>query len=117
MIQHPEYANCKTHELLYSRKDSDAVLRLAIALLFDRAECMVDMVVDCAEEYPTKKEIEEVFLHLSHDALAAVDDMIERLKAAVTARLKELTVSARVSQLYYDDDGKLDDITVVISTK
>lgn len=117
MIQHPEYNNCKTHDLLYSRKDSDVVLRLAIAMIVDRAECAVDMVVDCAEEYPTKKDIEAVFATLPEDALYMVDEVMDGLKSAITARLKELAVSARVSQLNYDNAGKLEDITVAISTK
>ena len=117
MIDHPECDNCNTHDLLYSGKNIDAVLRLAMAMIVERAECTARMVVDCADEYKTKKDIEAVFAHLHEDALYIVDEVMYRLKEALIDRLKALTVSARVSQLNYDKNGKLEDITVAISTK
>ena len=111
------YHSCQTQDVLYASRHSETVRNLALALVIDRANVNVDMVCDMSSEYANKDAVEAVFADLNKQASEMVDDMLNTLKTVVKQQLIDMTVSARVRQLNYDKDGKLDDITVVIDTK
>lgn len=106
----------RTNEILY--QSPEAVRKIAVMLMVNAAECNADMVMDLPEEYPSKEEIEAVFLRLNEQALEMLDDHIDSLRGALKAQLEKIKFRARVTRLdYHRETGKLDDIHVNISVE
>jgi Zn-dependent M32 family carboxypeptidase len=105
----------KTEGVLYSHKDS--VRSLAILMMATAAEGNVDMILDCSEEYPTKKDIDEVFKHLNGVALDMFAEYIDELKHNVEEFLKNAKFKAHISRLHYDKEGKLSDVDVELDVE
>ena len=100
----------KPNDILYARPE--AIRKLAMSMLVNIAESNTDMVIDYAEEYENKREIEGLFECINDTALDTLEDQIEELHSALRSMLKTIRVNPRVRRLDYDDDGKLIDITV-----
>lgn len=106
----------KTGDVLYGRKQ--AVRNMVIQMLVDAAESHVDMLLDCPEEYPTKKDVEAVFQNLNEIAESMFEDYFHDLREAVFKELKEIKIRARVTRMdYANETGELKDITVNISVE
>ena len=97
-------------DVLYRK--SNAVRKLAIAMMVNIAESNTDMVCDMPEDYKTKDDIQEVFRELNLTALDLLDDYIDDLRDAIKKELIELRPQPRARRLDYSDEGRLVDITV-----
>ena len=100
----------KTEALLYSHKE--VVRSFAIMLMANAAESNLDMLLDCPEEYPTKKDIDSVFNQINVVALDMFPDYINDLKYNIEEFLKTAKFKAHVSRLHYDKEGNLSDVDV-----
>lgn len=86
-----------------------AVDELARAAIANAIETSLDMIIDCAEEYPTKLDVERVLNGANEQALYFIEDAIDELKAALIKRLKSGKLTVKVTAMRYNDDGEFTD--------
>ncbi len=96
--------------VLYGQKHT--IKALAQAAMVSMAEADTEMVLDMPNEYPTKADVEAVFQGLHEQATDFINDMIEDLRARLLEELAQKRYTARVTALHYDDEGRLDDVSV-----
>lgn len=111
-IETSEYEICNAIDIITCEKD--AIHSLAMAMMVTHAEFQIEMVKDGAHEYPSKQDIEKIFVNLNKSALERLDEWIDCVKEGIKERLTTMKVDARVTQLKYNLDGDLIDITVAI---
>lgn len=111
-IETSPYETCHAVDIITCEKD--AIHRLAMAMIITHAEFQIEMVKDCANEYPSKQKIEKEFTDLTKDTLERLDEWIDCIRDNLKERLTTMKVDARVTQLKYNLDGDLIDITVAI---
>ena len=105
----------KTTGVLYSQPD--AIRKMALMLLVSAAESNIDMVLDCAEEYKSKDDIEGVFAALNEQTLDMLEDHIADLRRSLESFLRNAKLNARVRRLDYNKNGELADISLDLSVE
>lgn len=105
--------SARTAGILYT--DPKDIRKLAITMLVNAAEGIVDMILDCPAEYSSKPEMDAALLRLNDHCLEALEDHIADLRGALTERLTNMKFRARVTNLEYKKEtGALSDVTVHI---
>lgn len=101
--------------VLFSRPD--AIRKMAIVMLAHAAEFNTHMICDLPEEYETKEDMEVSLKGINESALGMLEDHIRDLRRALEDALQEIKFTARVRRLDYDEQGRLNDLTVDISVE
>ena len=94
----------------------DTIKALAQAAMISMAEANVDMLVDCAQYYKTKADVEAAFQGLHDQATDLIRDCLDDLRDRLIAELTDKKYTARVKAMKFCDvDGELDDIDLQLT--
>jgi uncharacterized ubiquitin-like protein YukD len=88
------------------------------AIIFSQLDFYADMVMDCSI-VPSKEEIEDTFNceAFNESTQKYIIDITNNLRDALLTQFNKLTIKSNVKAMLFDEDGRLEDVTIHTTAK
>jgi uncharacterized ubiquitin-like protein YukD len=98
--------------------DEKTVKKIIDAIIFSQLDFYADMVMDCSI-VPSKEEIEDTFNceAFNESTQKYIIDITNNLRDALLTQFNKLTIKSNVKAMLFDEDGRLEDVTIHTTAK